>query len=112
MIEPESGRLLHDGLVVLVEGLSLVVAHAGPPAEALGVDDDAFDAARDFEAVVLDVLAGPAKDRVQQLFLGSQFALRLRRDLAYEDVPRIDERADANDAVFVEVGKGLGRNVW
>ena len=104
-------QLVLGVLVFLVEGLAFVVGHAGPPAESLGVDDDALDAGRHFQAVVLDVLAGPAEDGVQQLFLGRQLALALGRNLADEDVARLHEGADADDAVVVEVGQGLGRDV-
>ena len=66
--------------------------------ELLGVDDDAFDAAGDFQRLVLHVFAGPAEDRVQQLFFRRQFGLGLGRDLADEDVAGLDARADLHDA--------------
>ena len=75
-------------------------------AEPLGADDDAFLAGGHFQRVVLHVLAGAAEDRVQQLFFRRQLALGLRGDLADEDVAGADARADADDAVLVEVGQG------
>ena len=69
---------------------SSVMLH--PAAEPLGVDDDALDAGRHLQRVVLHVLAGPAEDRVQQLLFGGQLALALRRDLADQDVARARRR--------------------
>src|SRR5262249_28337809 len=77
---------------------------------ALGVDDDALDARRHLQAVVLHVLAGPAEDRVQELLFRRQLAARLGRDLADQDVAGPDERADLHDAMLVEVAQGLGRD--
>jgi hypothetical protein len=51
-------------------------------------DDDAFDARRHFERIVLHVFAGAAEDRVQQLLFRGELGLALRRDLADEDVAR------------------------
>ena len=79
--------------------------------ELLRVDDDAFDARGHFERVVLHVFAGPAEDRVQQLLFRRQFALALGRDLADQDVARLDERADLDDAVLVEVAERLRADV-
>src|SRR5262249_34190631 len=87
------------------------VGHAGPAAEALGVNDDAFHAGRNFKAVVLYVFAGAAEDSVQQLFLWRQLALGFRRNFADENIARHDDRADTNDAVVVEVAQRLRRDV-
>jgi hypothetical protein len=57
---------------------------------------------RHLEGVVLHVLAGASEDRVEQLLLGGELALRLRRDLADEHVAGLDARADADDARLVE----------
>src|SRR5262249_23073661 len=94
---------LLDLALLLIHRLALFVREAGAAAEALRIDDDAFDAAGHLEAVVFDIFAGPAEDRMQQLLFRRQFALRFRRDFADEDVARIDERADADDAVVVEI---------
>ena len=64
------------------------------------------------QRVVLHVLAGPAEDGVQQLLLGRQLGLALGRDLADQDVARADPRADADDAVLVEVAPGPARRRW
>jgi hypothetical protein len=77
----------------------------------LRADDNALFAGGHFERVVLHVLTGPAEDRVQQLLFGGQFRLRLRRDLADEDVAGADPRADADDAELVEVGQRAFRHV-
>ncbi len=98
-------------LQLLLEGLALVLIEAHPAAEPLGVDHDPLDARRDLEAVVLDVLAGPAEDRVEQLLLGGQLALGLRRHLADQDVARLDVGADPDDPVLVEVPQRLLRDV-
>ena len=98
-------------LELLLERLALVFAQAHPAAEPLGVDHDPLDARGDLERVVLDVLAGAAEDRVQQLLLGRQLALALGRDLADQDVARLDVGADLHDAVVVEVAQRLLRDV-
>ena len=98
-------------LELFLEGLALFLAQAHPAAEALGVDDDSLDARRDLERIVLDVLAGAAEDRVEQLFLGRQLALALGRDLADQDLARLDVRADLDDAVIVQVAQRFFRDV-
>ena len=98
-------------LELLLEGLALLLAEAHPAAEPLGVDDDPLDARGDLERVVLDVLAGAAEDRVQQLLFGRQLALALGRHLADQDVARLDVGADLDDAVIVEVPQRLLRDV-
>ena len=42
---------------------------------------------------------------MQQLFFRRQFGLRLRRNLADQDITRTDISPDADDAVFVKVTK-------
>ena len=105
------GVAVLDLLLFLVDRLALFFGHARPAAEPLRVDDDSFDAGRHFQRVVFHVLAGPAEDRVQQLFFRRQFAPRLRRHLADQDVARHDERADPDDAVFVEIVQRLRADV-
>ena len=53
-----------------------------------------------------------AEDRVQQLLFRRQLGLALRRDLADQDVARLDVRADADDAVLVEVRAAPSRRRW
>src|SRR5207245_1965593 len=52
-----------------------------------------------------------AEDRPQQLLLGRQFRLALRRDFADEDIPRVDFGPDADDPVLVEVAQRLFTDV-
>jgi hypothetical protein len=93
-------------LELLLELPPLVLGEAHLPRELLGGDDDALDARRHLERVVLHVLAGTAEDRVQQLLFRRQLGLALGRNLADEDVARPHVRADADDAAFVEVVQG------
>ena len=51
------------------------------------------------------------EDRADQLLLGGQLGLALRRDLADEQVARADLGADADDAAVVEVAQRLLRAV-
>ena len=67
------------------------------------MDHDPLDAGRDLQRVVLDVLAGAAEDRVQELLFRRQLGLRLGRDLADENIAGPHEGAHADDAVLVEV---------
>ena len=90
-----------------LELLALILGEAHAAGEPLRVDDDAFDAGGHFQRIVLHVLAGPAEDRVQQLFFRRQLGLALRRDLADQNVARLDERADLHDAVLVQVAEHL-----
>ncbi len=91
----------------ILEGLALLLGKAHPAGEFLRIDDDPLDPRGDFERVVLDVFPRPAEDRVEQLLLRSQLGLRLRRDLAHEDVagPHVGPHAD--DAVLVEIPQGF-----
>ncbi len=98
-------------LQLLLELLAFEFREAHPSREPFGVDHDPFDAAGDFERFVLHVFAGAAEDGVQQLFFRRQLGLRLRRDLADEDVARLDAGADADDALLVEVPQGLFADV-
>ena len=50
-----------------------------------------------------DVAGLLAEDGVQQLLLGRELGLALGRDLADQDVARLDRGADADDAALVEV---------
>ena len=79
--------------------------------EDLAVDDHAFHARRHLERRVLHVLRLVAEDRRQQLLLGGQLRLALRRDLAHQDVARLHVGADAHDAALVEVHQRLFRDV-
>ena len=71
------------------------------------VDDLAVLAGREPERGVLHLTGLFTEDRAEQALLGRQLGLALGRDLADEDVLRPDLGADVDDAVLVEIGKGL-----
>src|SRR5207244_7359149 len=71
--------------------------------ERLDVDDLAALTVRDLERGVADLARLLLEDRANQLLLGGQLGLALRRDLADEQVARADLGADADDAAVVEV---------
>src|SRR2546422_5573210 len=74
----------------------LVLVHA-PPREHLDVHHGALDARRDGERGVANVPGLLAEDRPQQLLLGGELGLALRRDLADQNIAGLDLRADSND---------------
>ena len=69
--------------------------------------DGARDARRHAQRAVADVARLLAEDRAEELLLGRELRLALRRDLADEDVARLHLGADADDARLVEVLQGL-----
>ena len=71
------------------------------------VDDDAALAVRDLERGVADLARLLLEDRADQLLLGGQLGLALRRDLADQQVAGDDLGADADDAALVEVAQAL-----
>src|SRR5436190_6265350 len=79
--------------------------------ERLDVDHDAALAVRHLEASVADLARLLLEDRADQLLLGRQLGLALRRDLAHEQVARADLGADAHDAALVELRQRLLRAV-
>src|SRR4030095_17146 len=79
--------------------------------EDLDADDDAFDAGRADEAGVAHVAGLLAEDRAQQLLFRGELGLALRRDLADQDVARLDRGADPDDAALVEVPQEALRDV-
>ena len=87
-----------DGLVALVFFSTL----AG---EDLDVDDGAFDARRAIERSVANVAGLFAEDGAEQFLFRRQRGFALGGYLADEDVARLHDRADADDAAFVEVAK-------
>ena len=93
----------------LVDARRQVVA--GVAVEGLDVDDDAALAVRHLERGVADLARLLLEDRADQLLLGRQLGLALRRDLADEQVARADLGADADDAAVVEVAQRLLRAV-
>ncbi len=100
-----------DFLQFLLERLSLIFRQAHAARELLGVDDDPFDSRGNLQRVVLHVLAGSTKDRVQQLFFRRQFGLALGANLADQDVARLDVRSDLDDPVSSRLRKRLLRDV-
>ena len=77
--------------------------------EDLHVDHLAALAVRHAQAGVLHLARLFTEDRPQQALLGGQLGLALRRDLADQDVARLDLGADADDAVLVEVAQRCPR---
>ena len=75
--------------------------------EGEDVDDDAFLAVRDLERGVTDLARLLLEDRADQLLLGGQLGLALRRDLADQQVAGDDLGTDADDAALVEVAQRL-----
>ena len=71
--------------------------------EDLGVDDGALDARRHAQRGVAHVAGLLAEDGAQQLLFRGELGLALGRDLADQDVARLDLGADADDARLVEV---------
>ncbi len=66
-----------------------------------------LDARRDAQGAVADVAGLLAEDGAQELLLGGELGLALRRDLADQDVAGLHLGADAHDARLVEVLEGL-----
>src|SRR6185312_8810227 len=79
--------------------------------EDLDVDDRALDARRHLQAGVADVAGLLAENGPQQLLLGRELGLALRRHLAHQDVAGLDRGADADDTALVEVLEGRLRDV-
>ena len=81
-------------------GQQLVAAIA---VELANVDDLAALAVRQAQAGVLNLARLLTEDRAQQALLSGQLGLALGRDLADQDVARLDLGADVDDPVLVEV---------
>ena len=97
--------LLHHVELFLLDRLGAVVLLDALAGEDLHADDDALDARRADERRVADVAGLLAEDRAEQLLFRRQLRLALRRDLADQDVARLDVGADADDAALVEVAQ-------
>ncbi len=80
-------------------------------AEGLDVDHDAALAMGDLQARVADLARLLLEDRADQLLLGRQLRLALRRHLAHEQLARVHLGADPDDAAIVEVAQRLLRAV-
>src|SRR2546423_3929532 len=83
----------------------------GLAGERLDVDDDAALAVRNLERGVADLARLLLEDRADQLLLGGQLGLALRRDLADQQVAGADFGPDPHDAALVEVAQRLLRAV-
>ena len=104
-------RALEAHALVVLDVLGAVVLLGALAGEDAGVDDDAAHARGDAERAVADVAGLLAEDGAEQLLLGGELRLALRRDLADEDVARLHLGADADDAALVEVLEGLFADV-
>ena len=67
---------------------------------------------RDPQGGVLHLARLFAEDGSQELLLSRKFSLALWRNLADEDVARIDLRADADDAHLVEITEAFLADIW
>ena len=94
-------------LLVFLLGLGVLLLAA----EELRVDDDALHARRRLQRCILHVAGLLAEDRLQQLLFRRRIGFALRRDLADEDVAFDHLGADADDAVLVEILRGLFADV-
>ena len=103
--------LLHHVELFLLDRLGAVVLLDALAGEDLDADDDALDAGRADERRVADVAGLLAEDRAQQLLFRRQLGLALRRDLADQDVARLDGGANPDDAALVEVLQEALRDV-
>src|SRR6185503_7088783 len=93
----------------LVDARRQVVA--GVARERLDADDLPALAVRDLERRVAYLARLLLEDRADQLLLGGELGLTLRRDLPDQEMPRVDVSADADDATLVQVGERLLRAV-
>ena len=84
--------LLHQVELVLLDLLGAVVLLDALAREDPDADDDALDARRAGQRRVLHVAGLLAEDRAEQLLFRRELGLALRRDLADEDVARLDAR--------------------
>src|SRR2546430_16674039 len=75
--------------------------------EDLHVDDHALHPRRHLERRVLHVLRLLAEDGRQELLFRAELGFTLGRDLAHQDVARLDVRPDPDDAPLVEIDERL-----
>ena len=81
------------------------------PGKDLDVDDDAALAVRHLQGGVADLAGLFAEDGAQQALFRGQLGFALGGHLAHQDIARTDFRADADDAVFVQVTHGVFADV-
>ena len=95
----------HEHANQAVDARSEIVA--GVAVEGDHVDHHAALAVRHLERGVADLTRLLLEDRADQLLLGGELGLALRRDLADEQVAGDDLGPDADDAALVEVAQAL-----
>ncbi len=100
-----------DLLQLLLEDLALIVGQAHASAEFLGVDHDPFDPRRHLKRVVLNVLTSPSKNGMQQFLFWRQLGLTLGRDLADQNVARINLGTNMDNATLIQIAQGLFRHI-
>ena len=103
--------LLHHVELFLLDRLGPVVLLDALAREDLDADDDPLDARRADEGGVAHVAGLFAEDRAEELLFRRELRLALGRDLADQDVARLDRGADPDDAAVVEVGEVAFRHV-
>ena len=103
--------LLHHVELVLLDRFRAVILFDALAGEDLHADDDALDARGADKGGVAHVAGLFAEDRAEQFLFRRQLCLALGRDLADQDVARLDGRADADDAAVVEVPQVAFRHV-
>ena len=99
------GVLLEPLLLFRLDRPRAVIDVDSVTVEDADLDDGAADARRQSERRVADVRSLLAEDGAEQLLLRGHRAFALRRDLAAQDVARLDLGADVDDAGLVEVAK-------
>ena len=72
-----------------------------------GTDNHPFDTRWHAQRGITHIAGFFAKDGAQQFFLRRQLGLTFRRDLADQDIGRLDFRADPYDAAFIEIAQGI-----
>ena len=99
------GVLLEPLLLLGLDRAGTVIDVDAVAVEDSDLDHRAADARRQAKRGVANVRRLLAEDGAEQLLLRSHRAFALRRDLAAQDVARLDLGADVDDARLVEVAK-------
>ena len=79
--------------------------------EYLDIHDDAIFAVRYLQGGIPHLSGLLSEDGAKQPFLGNQFGLALGRNLAHQDIAGAHLGADADDAVLIQIGQSVLRNV-
>src|SRR5262249_32868754 len=93
------------------DGFAALVLFSALAGEDFDVHDGALDARRAIERSVAHVTSFFAEDGAEQFFFRGERGLALGRDLADQNVARLDDCADADDAAFVEVAQERFANI-